>query len=489
MLWRNKTNNRCSSIPVDSKHLLYKMNKYIDFSFISQLVVGCYNSKHGRPSIDPEIFFRMLLISYFYNINSDRRLCWETHYNLAYRWFCKLELEDKVPDHSYLSKTRKRFGEKVFEEFFTTILNLCRKHGLLEGSSIMTDSSLIKANASLDSLVPIQFQEKVDQKARRRALKNKLTPPVTRSISNSTHISKTDKDASLAQKEGAPRELKYKVHNAIDAASRIIIDTKVTSGKIHECGVYIERIKYIIQKHSLSIKEVVADRGYGSREIIDTLQKQGIITYIPLFSTRSGKSIQESYQAGFIYQKEHDRFICPIGKYLNPYGFMHNQAKYYRSKSEDCAICPKQDSCIASARSRNPSVKYLIRNIHQELFDKTLEAMQSSVFIGKLRERMWKVEGIFAEAKQLHGLGKARYRGLERVQIQAYMVAIVQNIKRLIKHLLYVYFRFFNNQNKIFLTTTFSTAPYLFADLLLIPQACLSGSFISILKEISSCLF
>ena len=98
----------------------------------------------------------MLLISYFYNINSDRRLSQEVRYNVAYRWFCKLELEDKVPDHSYLSKTRNRFGEKVFEAFFTTILGLCKKHGLLISNIIMTDSTLIKANASLNSLTPIE---------------------------------------------------------------------------------------------------------------------------------------------------------------------------------------------------------------------------------------------------------------------------------------------------------------------------------------------
>ncbi|ACP21087.1 transposase [Candidatus Amoebophilus asiaticus 5a2] len=381
---------------------------------------------------------------------------------MAYRWFCKLELEDKVPDHSYLSKTRNRFGERIFEALFTTILNLCRKHGLLGSNIMMTDSTLIKANASLNSLTPIEAKAAVDEKAARKAAINKLGPPVSRSISNSTHISKTDKDVSLAQKEGSPRELKYKVHNSIDATSRVIIDTKVTTGKTHECGVYgvyIERIKYIIQKHKLNIKEVVADRGYGSREIIETLQKEVIVSYIPLFSTKSGRTIQEAYSAGFVYQKEQDRFIYPEDQYLNPYGFLNGESKYYRSKSSICAICKQKDACIASAKKSRPFTKYLIRSIHQELFDKTFEAMQESALIGKLKERMWKIEGIFAEAKQLHGLGKARYRRLERVQIQAYMVAVVQNIKRIIKQLFYVFLYFLNMLNKIFLTYTFSTAP------------------------------
>jgi hypothetical protein len=308
----------------------------------------------------------------------------------------------------------------------------------------VTDSTLIKANASLDSLIPSEAKAVVDQKVARQNATSKLGPPASRQISNSTHISKTDRESSLAKKEGSPRELKYKVHNSIDALSRVIIDTKVTSGKIHESQIYIDRISYMAQSRGLAIKEVIADRGYGSREIINTLQKQGIITYIPLFSTRSGKSIQEASKSGFNYEKEQDRFICPAGRYLHPYGFMNNESKYYRSKASDCAVCVQRDDCIASYRSRNKSIKYLIRNIHQELFDKTLEAMQSPVFIGKLKERMWKLEGIFAEAKQLHGLNKARYRGLEKVQIQAYMVGIVQNIKRLIKHFYELIFNFLN---------------------------------------------
>lgn len=154
-------------------------------------------------------------------------------------------MKDPVPNHSWLSKTRKRFGEKVFEELFTIILELCRKQGLLDASIIITDSTLIKANASLDSLVPIDSQAAGSEKTARQNATSKLGPPPSRKISNSTHISKTDKESSLAKKEGSPRELKYKVHNSIDALSRVIIDTKVTSGKAHEFQIYIGRINYI----------------------------------------------------------------------------------------------------------------------------------------------------------------------------------------------------------------------------------------------------
>jgi hypothetical protein len=139
---------------------------------------------------------------------------------------------------------------------------------------IMTDSTLIKANASLDSLVPIEAGAAASQKAARQEAKSKLGPAVSKGISNSTHISRTDKESNLANKEGGPRELKYKIHNSIDGLSRIIIDTKVTSGKNHKPQIYIERLNYLAQKYRLAIKGVIADRGYGPREIVETLQKQ-----------------------------------------------------------------------------------------------------------------------------------------------------------------------------------------------------------------------
>lgn len=154
----------------------------------------------------------------------------------------------------------------------------------MKAGIIITDSSLIKANASLDALIPIDAKIAASENKARQDAKNKLGPPPSRKISNGTHISKTDQDSSLAKKAGSPRELKYKVHNSIDASSRVIIDPKVTTGKIHDSQIYLERLNYMAQKHGIAA--VMADRSYA-RAIIDTLQKRGVITYIPLFSTKS----------------------------------------------------------------------------------------------------------------------------------------------------------------------------------------------------------
>jgi transposase len=124
---------------IPKHHLLRKIDKHVDFSFVRGLTINCYCSNNGRPSIDPQIFFRLILVSYLYNISSDRQLCEEVHYNLAYRWFCKLSLNDKIPDHSSLTRIRDRLGIEIFKTFFNLIIKQCRDKGLVKGERIMTD--------------------------------------------------------------------------------------------------------------------------------------------------------------------------------------------------------------------------------------------------------------------------------------------------------------------------------------------------------------
>ena len=108
-------------------HLLRKVDRILEWTFVRELTAACYASGRGRPSIDPEVYFRMLLVAYLYGIDSDRRLCEEVHFNLAYRWFCRLGLEDAVPDHSSFSRIRDRYGEEIFETVFRHIVALCQK--------------------------------------------------------------------------------------------------------------------------------------------------------------------------------------------------------------------------------------------------------------------------------------------------------------------------------------------------------------------------
>jgi transposase len=194
---------------IPETHLLRKIRKVLDVSFVRELTKSYYCDDNGRPSIDPEVFFRMQVIAYLYGIISDRQLCEEIQVNLAYRWFIGLSLEDEVPDHSTLTRIRDRFGEEVFKEVFERVVQQCQKAGLVKGRKIIADATLIEADASLDSMVR---REKGDPDF--RELKNHEKQyhdfkmgKKKRKVLNQTHVSSTDPHSSLVSYRSWHRKL------------------------------------------------------------------------------------------------------------------------------------------------------------------------------------------------------------------------------------------------------------------------------------------
>jgi len=293
----------------------------------------------------------------------------------------------------------------------------------------MTDATLIAADAALNSLV---LNEPWQAGREAEALPESAKPldsRIARKLSNQTHHSCTDPDATLAEKKGSPRQLKYKVHQSVDADSRVILDTHVTTGARHDNQPYLAQLQRIEQRCHITILEAIADRGYGSAQIIRTLQEQGKQTFIPLWSGRVGNS--KYLRGDLVYQKEQDRFQCAAGKYLTPTPAIIENYKRYVASSADCRACAQSSTCPARTRGSSPQ-RFVLRSLDQDLFEEVQARMRDPVFRTKRCERMWKMEGLFAEAKQNHGLSRARYRGRSKVQIQAYLSAIVQNLKRLV---------------------------------------------------------
>ena len=409
-------------IPKD--HLLRKIINNIDFSFVNVLTASCYSPNNGRPSIPPELYFKMILIGYLYGIRSTRRLVDDVHYNISYRWFCGLTLKDSIPDHASLSRIKKRYPISVFEEFFHAILNQCRKAGLLNGHGVMTDSTLFQANASLNSMKPL------DGHKHGSVEENQPGISISKSnISNKTHQSTTDPDATLAFKAGTTRTLKYKAHVCCDSLSRLIVAIKITTGAVHDSKPYLELIHYLKTKSGLVIHEAVADRAYGVGQIIAALEKEGIKNFIPLFSTRSGTAY--STPADFHYNAEKNVYICPAQKELKPGKIYPQDYVIYFSSTKNCRDCPLKDSCQAT-RKKGREIRTIVRHTYFDLFQNVLKEMETDIFKKKLSERLWKIEGVMNELKNYHCMTKAKYRGLDNVQIQAYMAAIAINIKRLV---------------------------------------------------------
>src|SRR5271170_3487617 len=415
---------------VHHDHFLRKVDRVLESAFVRDLTAACYAAGRGRPSIDPEVYFRMLLVAFLYDIRSDRQLCEDVYYNLAYRWFCRLSLQDRVPDHSSLSRIRDRYGEDIFEALFRRIVETCQKRGLVAPQCrVMTDATLIAADAALDSLVHNDPEQARFEADALRGRTQAVDPPARRRISNQTHRSRTDPDATLAEKKGSPRLLKYKVHQSADADSRVILDTHVTTGARHDNQPYLAQLRRIEERCQITILEAIADRGYGSAQIIRTLQEQGKRTYIPLWSGRVGNS--KYLSSGLVYEHEPDRFRCPAGKFLTPTPAITENHKRYVSSSADCRACALASTCPARKSGSSPQ-RFVLRNLDQDLFEEVQARMRDPTFRTKRSERMWKMEGLFAEAKQNHGLSRARYRGRSKVQIQAYLSATVQNLKRLV---------------------------------------------------------
>jgi IS5 family transposase len=332
----------------------------------------------------------------------------------------------------------------------------------------MTDATLIAADASLNSFIHNDIEtpdKELESQQQDRGLRDGSS---ARKISNKTHRSRTDPDATLAQKRGTPRQLKYKVHQSIDANSRVILDTHVTTGARHDNQPYLEQLKRIEERFQLTIHEAIADRGYGSAAIIRALQEHGKRTFIPLWSGRVGNS--KYLSSGLVYEQEQDRIRCPERKYLTPNPAINRNYKRYVSVSADCQDCPQAATCPARKRVSSAQ-RFVLRSLDQALFEEVLTRMRDPVFRQKMSERMWKSEGIFAEAKQNHGLSRARYRGRAKVQIQAYLSATAQNLKRLVKAIVRWLLIWLSHRRRrtpqlayVANMRTFSTRPTVFAD-------------------------
>jgi hypothetical protein len=290
----------------------------------------------------------------------------------------------------------------------------------------MTDSTLFQANASLNSMQPLAEQDNENTPKHEPG----ISASPKQNISNKTHQSKTDPDATLAFKAGTTRTLKYKAHVCCDSLSRVILAIKITTGAVHDSQPYLELINHLKTKLQLTINEVIADRAYGVGQIIAALEKEGIKNFIPLFSTRSGSSSTTSLP-GFQYDPKNDVYICPAQKELKPGKVYPEDYAIYFSSTKNCRDCPLKNNCQATQK-KGKEIRTITRHIHFDLFQKVLIEMETDTFKKKLAERLWKIEGVMNELKNYHGLFKATYRGLNNVQIQAYMAAIVINIKRLV---------------------------------------------------------
>src|SRR2546426_814079 len=336
---------------VPSDHLLRGINRYLDLSELRHHLAPFY-SHTGRPSIDPELMVRMLIVGYSFGIRSERRLCEEVHLNLAYRWFCRLGLEDAVPNHSTFSKNRHgRFREsEAFRQVFESVVERCMKEGLVGGEGFAVDASLIKADANRSRSTAREEVEGVrDPRHATRAVREYLAAldaqgePDTAPAS----ISPTDPAARWTA-VGGPAFYAYSTNYLVDVQAGIIVDVEATpalrTDEVKSARTMLERVE---ERFDLKPERLIGDMAYGTAPMLGWLvDEKQIAPHIPVWD-RSEPDDGTFGRSAFTFDAENNRYICPAGKLLKPAwrSRVKRNPFRYRASQYDCQACPLKSKC------------------------------------------------------------------------------------------------------------------------------------------------
>jgi len=413
-------------IPRD--HLLRIIDEQIDLSFVRERVKGLYSAT-GRPSIDPEVLLRLLLLGYLYGITSERRLLEEVRMHLAYRWFTRLDFEQEIPDHSTFSKNRHgRFRQSgVFREVFEEIVHRCLQAGLVEGKNLAVDGTLVAANASRQSRVP---RERLPEAAQvSQTVHEYLTElEQVNPVSAAEMVSTTDPDAILTTKDGGTAVMAYYDNYLIDTASRVILGVEATPALFHQETVAARKMLERVEKLGIQPESLGADKAYGSGEFLAWLLAREVQPHIPVIDRRhqtGGRFTRDQFR----YDPGENVYYCPEGKALRYRGRQFaNQAYTYCATAAQCQGCPQKQSCTPGPY-RKISVHWY------EPARQAVRALVGTPAYERSRRARYKIEALFAELKQRLRLGRVRLRRLWNVSEQFLLAATAQNLKRLVRFL------------------------------------------------------
>lgn len=415
---------------VRKDHLLRKIYEKIDFHFIYDEVKDTYGTK-GNVSVPPPVILKMMLLLFLYDVRSERELMMSIPERLDWLWFLGYDLEDDIPNHSVLSKARARWGVKAFKGFFERIVWQCVEVGLVEGSKLFVDASLIDADASNNSVVDTKKLERYLNKSYQRLEKRLDDLEVDKSTpANSRFVSTTDPDASVTRHRGGKSKLRYKTHRAVDPDNEIITSTKITPGSKDD-GDLLEEIVNSHEKNTHKKPDtVVADSKYGKIDNFLRLSDLDIKAHMP--------SIEESHRGSgrqkgifpkevFSYDRDSDTFTCPAGQILERGKLYRYRNHYeYKASSKTCAQCPLKEQCTHSKTGRT-----LKRHARQDELDILLKAAKSKNAKRDIKKRQDLSERSFARSTR-YGFKRARWRGLWRMEIQDFLIAAIQNITVLV---------------------------------------------------------
>jgi transposase len=433
---------------VPQGHLLRGIDQVLDLRELRAQLAPFY-SHTGRPSIDPELILRMLIVGYCFGIRSERRLCEEVHLNLAYRWFCRLELNEPVPNHSTFSKNRHgRFrASNTFRRLFESVLQRCMSEGLVGGEGFAADASFIRADANRTRGVPAGQMPEWEEPS--RAVREYLeglekTNPVAEDNDTPTppgrNVSLTDPAAHWTAAPGGPPQYAYSTNYLIDLDAGIIVDVEATpanrSQEVDSTKVMVDRVE---QRFGLKPRRLVGDTAYGTAEMLSWMvNEKHIAPHVPVWDKTQRKD--GSLSAGdFVWDRQSDEYRCPQGFALRSERRNFKRSRdhvtkagtiIYRSSLFDCAGCPLKQRCCP-----NTPIRKIARSVHEDARDVGRAIAKTSEYVQSKRQRK-KVEMLFAHLKRILKLDRLRLRGVSSARDEFLLAATAQNLRRMAKRLL-----------------------------------------------------
>ncbi len=423
---------------IPASHLLRRINP-----IVTQVLAGLreklapFYSEIGRPSVDPELMLRMLIVGYCYGIRFERRLCEEVALHLAYRWFCRLDLDDEVPDHSTFSVNRHgRFRHSdIFRQIFEAVVFACMNGGLVKGEGFAVDASVIEANASrFHGKAPDEIDWSLPERQTRAAAEflaglDDKDPGANRNLPKV--ISPVDPCSAWTAKANKRVQFGYGLNYLIDIGpAAVIVGVEATPARTYDevaaTKPMLERTEKIF---GLKPKHLIADTAYGTGKFLGWLIGAGVTPHIPVWD-KSAREDGTFSRADFKFDKDRNIYICPTGKLLKTTGrILSGDMLRYTASTRDCGPCPLKSKCCPNSPQR-----IVPRDVNEDARDIARTLMGTPEY-ERSRDERKKVEMKFAHAKSHHGFERLRLRGISGARDECHLVAIAQNLKTLAKYI------------------------------------------------------
>ncbi len=455
---------------VPSNNFYRRLSEVLDLSFLYK-ETAAYYGKCGQKSLDPIVFYKLCLVGYLENIISDRKLIEHCSMRLDILFFLGFDIDEDLPWHSTLSRTRQLLPENIFEQVFTHVLSMCVEKGMVSGHTQTMDSAPIKANASMDSIelkVPeeeldshlqrIRYQSRPDRQAKENKASKKQqsitsSPQDLQAIksrnknwqknqdqrpgasskgakytSNKTHYSPTDPDARISVKPGKARKLNYHSNISVDIAHHVITDVKAYHADRKDSLILqdaTKRLKQRLRDQGLLWRNMLADAGYSSGENYAFLEKENLISYIPKHGTYKGGP------EGFTYNKEGNYWLCPQGKkvtFRKEKMVGNSLQNHYLTKRSDCKNCPIKQKCIGKGFEKKIGI-----TVYVDEYERNNKRVASKLGRYMKGKRQSTVEPVFGSLTQFMGLRKINTIGIKQANKVMHMSACAYNLKKLLK--------------------------------------------------------